>query len=164
MITDKGNIEFVDTYGTIYHVDWEKINTDFQIITVTDTPFRYGQKAKHIATGQSPNLTFYALGRRTKVVQLLKTGQETPINQKVLLDEDIYVPVSPNALKKDNPFKYIIDYEAQDMVECYCLEGSHFTNDAPILGESFTIWPELDNNGDIVQNVLNLVYEDIWSN
>lgn len=164
MITDKGNIEFVDTFGTIYRVNWEKINTDYQIITVTDTPFRYGQKAKHIATGQTPNLTFYALGRRTKVVQLLRNGFDAPLSQQVLLDEDVYVPVSPNALKRINPFKYNIDYRAQDMVECYCLEGSHFTSDVTILGESATIWPEMDNNGDIVENALNLVYEDVWSN
>lgn len=164
MITDKGKIEYVDTFGTIYHVDWEKINTDFQIITLTDTPFRYGKKAKHIVTGQSPNLTFYALGRRTKVVQLLKIGRDTPLNQKVLQDEDIYIPISPNALKKDNPFKYIIDFETQDNVGFYCLEGSHFTNDTPIIGESAIIWPELDGNGDVVQNNLNLIYEDIWSN
>lgn len=164
MITDKGNIEYVDAFGTIYHVDWEKINADYQIITVTDTPFRYGKKAKHIASGQPPNLTFYALGRRTKIVQLLKFGQALPISQKVLNDEDVYVPVSPNALKNDSPFKYIIDFQAQDDVEYYCLEGSHFTNDVPIIGELVTIWPELDENGDVVINPLNLVYEDIWSN
>lgn len=164
MITDKGNIEFVDTFGTIYRVNWEKINTDYQIITETNTPFRYGKKAKHIAAGQSPNLTFYALGRRTKVVQLLRKGLDTPMNQQVMLDEDIYVPVSPNALKMDNPFRYIIDYAAQDLVECYCLEGSHFTYDAPIPSELATVWPDMDNNGDIVPNDLNLVYEDVWSN
>jgi len=164
MITDNGNIEFVDAFGTIYHVDWKKINTDFEIITETNTPFRYGKKAKHIATGQTPNLTFYALGRRTKVVQLLKIGLDTPINQKVLLDEDIYVPVSPNALKKENPFKYIIDFQVQDNIRFYCLEGSHFTNDAPLTGESAIIWPELSGNGEIIPNVLNLIYEDVWSN
>jgi len=109
-------------------------------------------------------LTFYALGRRTKVVQLLKIGLDTPINQKVLIDEDIYVPVSPNALKKDNPFKYIIDFETQDNIRFYCLEGSHFTNDTPLAGESAIIWPELTENGEVVPNVLNLVYEDVWSN
>jgi hypothetical protein len=164
MITDKGNIEFVDTFGTIYRVNWEKINTDYQIITETNTPFRYGERAKHIAAGQSPNLTFYALGRRTKVVQLLRKGLDTPINQQVMLDEDIYVPVSPNALKRDNPFRYIIDYAAQDMVECYCLEGSHFTYDVPLPGEQATIWPEVNINGDIVSNNFNLVHENIWSN
>jgi len=164
MITDKGNLEFVDTFGTIYRVDWEKINNDYQIITTTDTPFRYGKNTKHIATGFSPNLTFLALGRRTKIVQLLRNGLDSPVNQKILLDEDIYVPVSPNSLNRDNPFKYLIDYVAQDTIEYYCLEGSHFTYDIPITGESASIWPELDGNGAVISNTLNLVYEDIWSN
>lgn len=164
MITDNGKLDYVDAFGTIYHVDWTKINDDYQVVTTTDTPFLYGKTAKHIATGQSPNLTIYALGRRTRYVQLLKYGLPEPLNQKTLIDEVVYVPVSPNALVRNNPFKYIIDYSVNDDNEYYCMEGSHFTYDQALDGELATIWPQLNIDGTIVANTLNMTYENIWSN
>ena len=164
MITDNGKLDYVDPYGTIYFVQWEKIDDNYQVTTRTDTPFLYGKRTKHTASGVSPFITLLALGRRTEIVQYLSPGVAKPLKEIILKDEEIYIPVSPNSLIKTKPFKYDLGSNIMptDFAEHYCLEGPHFTYDIAIANEDASIWPVVNNDGSVVANSLNLVFISVW--
>lgn len=166
MITDNGKLDFTDAYGVIYHVEWSKIDNNYQVITRIDTPFRYGKKSVHTATGTSPAITLYSLGTRIETLQYLKLGDDKPLAERVLKNEDKFVPVSPNALVYNKPFKYELGYGTMvsDPCDYYCLEGSHFTEVDAHDNEIQSLWGVVNIDGSVVPNNQNLEYVDVWHN
>jgi hypothetical protein len=166
MITDNGKLDYTDAYGTIYHVEWEKKNDGYQVITRTDTPFVYGRRAKHKATGQSPFITILSLGTRLETVQLLKPGSDKPVQESILDSKFIFIPVSPNGVNYSRPFKFDLGYNTMptDPTSYYCIEGPHFTGVEAVDGEMVTIWPLINNDGSVAPNDLNLVFLNVWGN
>ena len=164
MITDIGTLDFTDAYGTIYHVDWEKINENYQVITRTDTPFVYGRRARHQAAGQSPFITIFSLGTRFEQVQLLKLGADRPIEESVKDNRFIFIPVSPNGIEYTRPFKFELGYNISptDPSSYYCTDGPHFTGAEPVGGEISTLWPVVNNDGSIVPGDTNLIFLNVW--
>jgi hypothetical protein len=166
MLTDNGKLDYTDAYGTIYHVEWEKINDGYQVITRTDTPFVYGRRAKHKASGQSPFITIFCLGTRLEQVQLLKIGADQPVQESVIDSKFIYLPVSPNGINLARPFKFDLGCGTMptDPTSYYCIDGPHFTNVEAIEGEMVTIWPAINNDGSVVADDANLVFINVWDN
>lgn len=167
MITDLGNLSFVDAYNTIYHVEWKKVGDNYEVKTRIDTPFRYGKRGRHTATGQAPFISLFALGTRSEYIQYLKTGEALPISEKTLIDnEPIYVPVSPNSLTITKPFKYDLGFNTMptDPTTYYCLSGPHFTTIPTLHGEEISLWPIVNIDGSVVPSVTNMVYVDVWNN